>query len=125
VEQPAGSPPQEDRPGPPTNEAEYVTAARVWIKKQTASHEDARAYFEGDHHVITAPHLRVSIGTRNLLRRELAANTRSRPNEKTLGKGSPKEPLSVTIGNLELAVEQRGQTLLRSDDGARRSRSAL
>lgn len=70
---PADSPPPEGRPEGPTNEEEYVAACRAWIAKQTASHEDARAYFEGDHHVELRRKCGVSIGVRNLLRRELAA----------------------------------------------------
>lgn len=56
----------------PTNESEYIAACRAWIAKQTASHVDARAYFEGDHHVALRQKCGVGIGTRNLLRRELA-----------------------------------------------------
>jgi hypothetical protein len=70
--QPAGSSPNENRPGSPTNEAEYIAAARSWIRKQTASHEDARSYFDGDHHVAMRRACKVSIGTRNMLRRELS-----------------------------------------------------
>lgn len=69
---PADSPPREGRPEGPTNEEEYILAARQWISKQTASHQDARAYFEGDHHVALRQKCKVSIGVRNLLRRELA-----------------------------------------------------
>ena len=57
----------------PTNESEYIAACRAWIAKQTASHVDARAYFEGDHHVALRQKCGVGIGTRNMLRRELAA----------------------------------------------------
>lgn len=56
----------------PTNEAEYISAARAWIAKQAASHEDARAYFEGDHHVELRQKCKVGIGVRNMLRRELS-----------------------------------------------------
>lgn len=56
----------------PTNEAEYIAAARNWIAKQSASHTDARAYFEGEHHVEMRQKCGVGIGTRNMLRRELA-----------------------------------------------------
>lgn len=69
---PADLPPHGDRPGLPTNEEEYIAAARNWISKQTARHEDARAYFEGDHHVELRRKCGVSIGVRNMLRRELA-----------------------------------------------------
>lgn len=69
---PVDSPPPEGRPEGPTNEEEYIAACRSWIKKQTASHEDARSYFEGDHHVALRQKCGVKIGTRNMLRRELA-----------------------------------------------------
>lgn len=66
----------------PANEAEYITAARSWIAKQTASHEDARAYFDGDYHVELRRKCGVSIGVRNMLRRELAAKYEGKENGK-------------------------------------------
>lgn len=77
---PADSPPPEGRPEGPTNEDEYIRAARAWIAKQAASHEDARAYFEGDHHVELRRKCGVSIGVRNMLRRELAAKYEGKAN---------------------------------------------
>ncbi len=70
---PADSPPPGDRPGLPTNQDEYIAAARAWIAKQTAPHEDARAYFESEYHVALRSKCGVSIGVRNMIRRELAA----------------------------------------------------
>ncbi len=69
---PADSPPPEGRPEGPTNEESYIAACRSWIKKQEATHEDARAYFEGEHHVALRQKCGVKIGVRNMLRRELA-----------------------------------------------------
>lgn len=70
---PPEEPPPATRAEGPTNEEEYVLACRQWIARQTASHEDARAYFEGEHHVALRQKCGVKIGTRNMLRRELAA----------------------------------------------------
>lgn len=81
-DEPAGSAAQ-GRPESPSNEAEYIVAARSWIKKQSASHEDARAYFESDHHVELRRKCGVSIGTRNLLRRELAEKYERKDNAKS------------------------------------------
>lgn len=66
----------------PANEAEYIAAARAWIAKQSASHEDARTYFEGDHHVELRRKCGVSIGVRNMLRRDLAAKYEGKENGK-------------------------------------------
>lgn len=70
----------------PTNESEYIAAARAWIRKQSASHVDARAYFEGEHHVALRQKCGVGIGTRNLLRRELAEKY-EQPKGETNAKG--------------------------------------
>lgn len=77
---PVDSPPPEGRPEGPTNEEEYVAACRAWIVRQTAPHEDARAYFEGEHHVALRQKCGVKIGTRNMLRRELAEHYERKAN---------------------------------------------
>lgn len=63
---------EESRPaGAPTNEAEYLIAARAWVAKQT-DHAAALAYLDGTPQIELRAKCRLSVGAGKMIRRELA-----------------------------------------------------
>lgn len=70
---PSDVPPSEvSRPaGAPTNEAEYLSAARSWIAKQT-DHGTALEYLDSEQQILLRAKCKLSIGSNKMIRRELA-----------------------------------------------------
>jgi hypothetical protein len=57
----------------PSNEAEYLAAARGWISKQI-DHEKALAYYESENQIALRAACKLSVGGNKMLRRELATH---------------------------------------------------
>lgn len=69
---PSASPSEDTRPaGAPTNEAEYLIAARKWIAKQT-DHGIALEYLDSEQQIALRAKCKLSIGANKMIRRELA-----------------------------------------------------
>lgn len=69
---PSASPSEDTRPaGAPTNETEYLAAARNWIARQT-DHAAALAYLDDTPQIELRAKCRLSVGAGKMIRRELA-----------------------------------------------------
>lgn len=66
--------------GAPTNEAEYLIAARAWIAKQT-DHAAALAYLDDTPQIELRAKCRLSVGTGKMIRRELAEHCEKKKKE--------------------------------------------